>query len=152
MESVPLDKGYVHLMEDRVIVENDNVKARKRKNVLVNSMFVTLFFVYGYYSYQQYQDSPHEFKTTRTLFRMLFFLFAILPGIINNVIRFSTADDIPYSDIKKHERHGTLLKWNSAIRLYLPDNKIRTLWADEEEMKRFRFLLDQKLMSYRPSL
>jgi hypothetical protein len=152
METVALKEGYVHFMEDRIVVENDKATVKKRNHVLVNSIFLVLMMVYVYYSYQQYQDNPHEFNTSRTLFRILFFMFAILPGFINNVIRFSIIDDIPYAIIKKHETHTTLFKWNGAIKLHLPNNKIRILWLDEDEMMKFRFLLDQKLMAYRPGL
>lgn len=139
-------------MDDRIVVENDDATLRKRKNVLFHSIFVVVLLVYAYYSYQQYQENPHEFNMSGPFFKMLFFMFVILPGIINNVIRFSTINDIPYAIIKKHERHGTLFNWNGAIKLYLSSNMIRTLWLDEEEMKKFRFLLDQKLMAYRPGL
>ena len=149
METVALGKGFVHLMEDRVVVENDHSTVRKRNNVLLYCFFVCLMVVYAYSSYQQYLEDPHVFNTSRSVFRMLFLTLIILPGIINNVIRFSTTDDIPYASIRKHERHGTLFNWNGAIKLYLSNNKTRTLWLDKEEMKKFLLLLDQKLMAYR---
>jgi hypothetical protein len=152
MESVALKKGAVHLMEDRMVVENDNATSRKRNYVLLYCFIVALMLVYGYASYRQYLDNPHVFNTPRSVFRLLFLTVILLPGIINNVIRFSTVDDILYASIRKHERHGTLFNWNGAIKLYLSDNKIRTLWLNKEDMKEFRFLLDQKLAAYRPTL
>lgn len=152
MESVDLEKGVVHFLDDRIVVENDNAMVRKRKNILYYSLFVALFTVYAYYSYQQYQENPHEFGAFDPLVKLLFFVLVILPGIINNVVRFSTTDDIPYASIKKLESHGTLFNWNGGIKLVLPNNKFRTLWLDKEEMKKFRSLLDQKLMAYSPGL
>jgi hypothetical protein len=152
METVPLEKGLVHLMEDRIIVENDDARSRMRNNVLLNLFFVTLLLVYSYISYREYLDSPHEFNLSRLMFRILFFMFAILPGIINNVIRFSTTDEILYTSIKKHEVQVKLFNWDGAVKVYLSNNKIRTLRLDKEEMKKFRFLLDQKLMAFRPGV
>ena len=152
METVALGKGFVHFMEDRIVVENDHATARKRNNVLLYGFFVCLMLIYAYSSYQQYLEDPHVFNTSRSVFRMLFLTLIILPGIINNVIRFSTTDDIPYASIRKHERHGTLFNWNGAIKLYLSNNKTRTLWLDKEEMNKFRLLLDQKIIAYRSGL
>ncbi|HSF45123.1 MAG TPA: hypothetical protein VLA58_03905 [Chitinophagaceae bacterium] len=148
METIPLEKGLVHLMEDRIIVENDDVRTRMRNNVLLNLFFVTLLLVYSYMSYREYHENPHGYSIPRLVFRILIFLFAILPGIVNNVIRFSTTDEIPYTSIKKQEVQVKLFNWNGGIRLYLLNNKIRTLWLNKEEMKKFRFLLDQKLSGY----
>jgi hypothetical protein len=70
-----------------------------------------------------------------------------IPGIINKVLRFSTINEIPYHAINRQEPAGSLLKWETAIKLHLTDRKIRMLNFDNDELKRFRFLLDQKLAS-----
>jgi hypothetical protein len=76
---------------------------------------------------------------------MVLLTMLIIPTAINKIFRFSTISEIPYNAIKRHEPAGSLLKWESAIKLHLSDRKIRMLNFDSDEMKRFRFLLDQKL-------
>ncbi|HLO81179.1 MAG TPA: hypothetical protein VK166_09480 [Chitinophagaceae bacterium] len=150
MESVNLEKGQVHFMDDLLVIEGDDAMKRKRKNGMIGLLLLLLTAIYLYAQYDKYIQEPHQFNWFSFLVRMVLLTMLIIPTAINKIFRFSTINEIPYNAIKKHEPAGSLLKWETSIKLHLSDRKIRMLNFDNDEMKRFRYLLDQKLESRNP--
>lgn len=147
VENINLNRGFIRLMDNRIVVEGDDAISRKRMNMAIYGGLFFLLLLYVYSSYQQYRSDPHSFDSFLSVIQFLLFLTFLVPGAINRVFRFSTINEIPYSSIRKHELSGTLLKWGSAVKLYMQDNQIRTLWLNKEEMTKFRNVLDQKIQN-----
>jgi hypothetical protein len=145
MESVNLERGQIHLMEDILLIEGDGALARKRRNVMIGLVLLLLAGIYLYVQYGHYIQNPHQFNWFSFLIRVILLVMVIIPTAIKKVFKFSTIDEIPYSAIKKHEPAGSIFKWDGPLQLYLSDNKIRMLSFSNKEMERFRSLLDQKL-------